>query len=72
MDYQAFHYADTATQALQQLDDTYAAWLADVKSLDESAPAGRGAGEGLFTDYPVAALVLYLNHKALAPRSPAS
>lgn len=66
VDYQTFHYAGTAAQALQQLDDTYAAWLAGVKSLDEAALARPcGPAEGFFADYPLAALVLHINREAL-------
>jgi DinB superfamily len=66
VDYQTFHYAGTAAQALQQLDDTYAAWLAGVKGLDEAALARPcGPAEGFFADYPMAALVLHINREAL-------
>ena len=66
VDYQTFRYAGTAAQALQQLDDTYAAWLTGVKSLDEAALARPcGPAEGPFADYPMAALVLHINREAL-------
>jgi hypothetical protein len=31
VDYQTFHYAGTAAQAVQQLDQVYAVWVAGVK-----------------------------------------
>jgi len=45
--YQAFHYAGTAAQALGQLDDGYAAWLAGLKSLGDGGlarPCGPAEG----------------------------
>ena len=39
VDYDAFHYAGTAAQALAQLDEVYAAWLAGVKSLGDAGLA---------------------------------
>ena len=39
VDYQRFHYAGTAAQALGQLDEVYAAWLAGVTSLDDAGLA---------------------------------
>jgi DinB superfamily len=66
VDYQTFHYAGTAAQAARQLDDTYAAWLAGVKGLDEAALARPcGSAEGFFADYSMAALVLHINREAL-------
>ncbi len=59
VDYQTFGYAGTAAQALQQLDDVYAAWLSGVKSLGDVGLARPcGAAEGPFAEYPMAALVL--------------
>jgi hypothetical protein len=42
VDYQTFHYAGTAAQALQQLDEAYAAWLAGVTSLGDAGLARPG------------------------------
>jgi hypothetical protein len=66
MDYQSFDYAGTAEQALQQLDDAYAGWVAGVKSLDRAALARPcGDAEDLFAEYPMAELVLHINREAL-------
>jgi hypothetical protein len=66
VDYQTFDYARTAAQALQQLDDAYAGWVAGVKSLDHAALARPcGDAEGLFADYPMAELVLHINREAI-------
>ena len=62
----AFNYAGTAAQALRQLDDVYAAWLAGVKSLGEAGLARPcGPAEGPLAEYPMATLVLHINREAL-------
>ena len=62
----AFTYAGTAAQALRQLDDGYAAWLAGVKSLGEAGLARPcGPAEGPLAEYPMATLVLHINREAL-------
>ena len=69
----AFNYAGTAAQALRQLDDVYAAWLASVKSLGEAGLARPcGPAEGPLAEYPMATLVLHINREALhhGARSP--
>ena len=69
MDYQAFHYAGTAGQALRQLDDVYAAGLTGVKSLGDAGLARPcGPAEGPFAEYPMATLVLHINPKLRSPR----
>jgi hypothetical protein len=40
VDYETFEYAGTAAQALRQLDDAYAAWIAGVRGLDAEARRG--------------------------------
>lgn len=66
VDYQTFHYAGTAAQALQQLDDAYAAWLAGVTSLgDGGLVRPCGPAEGPFAESPMARLVLHINREAL-------
>ncbi len=66
VDYYAFHYAGTAAQALAQLDEVYAAWLAGVKSLGDAGLARPcGPAEGPFAEYPMATLVLHVNREAL-------
>jgi hypothetical protein len=58
--------AGTAAQALRQLDDAYAAWIAGVRGLDAEA-LGRpcGPAEGPFAEYPMATLVLHINREVI-------
>jgi hypothetical protein len=64
--YQDFPYAGTATQALAQLDQTYASWRQGVGGLSATALARPcGPAEGLFAEYPMAALVLHINREAI-------
>ena len=66
LDYMTFHYAGTAAQALQQLDDVYAAWVAGVRGLGEAELARPcGPAEDYFAEYPMAALVLHINRETL-------
>jgi hypothetical protein len=66
VDYQAFHYAGTAAQALRQLDEVYAAWLAGVKGLGDGGLARPcGPAEGRSPSSPMATLVLHVNREAL-------
>jgi hypothetical protein len=65
-DYQTFPYAGTAAEALRQLDDAYAAWLAGVRGLGtEGLTRPCGPAEGPFAEYPMAALVLHINREAI-------
>ena len=60
------HYAGTAAQALSQLDEVYAAWLAGVKSLGDAGLAPPcGPAEGPLAGYPMATLVLHINRETL-------
>ena len=53
-------------QAVQQLDEVYAAWLAGVRSLGDAGLARLcGPDEGPLADYPMATLVLHVNREAL-------
>jgi hypothetical protein len=64
--YQDFPYAGTATQALAQLDQTYASWRQGVGGLSATALARPcGPAEGPFAEYPMAALVLHINREAI-------
>lgn len=66
MDYQGFAYAGTADEALRQLDDTYAAWIAGVRGLDAAGlEAPVGPAEGQWADYSMAVLVLHINREAI-------
>jgi len=65
-DYQTFAYAGTAADALQQLDQAYAAWAVGVRSLGAAGLARAcGPGEGPFAEYPMATLVLHINREVL-------
>jgi DinB superfamily len=65
-DYRTWTYAPTAKEALDQLDQAHAAWIAGVRSIgDEGLARCIGAGEGLDADYPFAALVLHINREAI-------
>src|ERR1700683_4427891 len=62
VDYETFEYAGTAAQALRQLDDAYAAWIAGVRRLDAEALARPcGPAEGPFAEDPMVTLVLHIN-----------
>jgi hypothetical protein len=65
-DYDSFAYAETAKEALEQLDAEYATWLAGVESLGESGLARLcGEAEGAYADYPMAALVLHIHRELI-------
>ncbi|MFC5140523.1 DinB family protein [Actinomycetospora rhizophila] len=63
VDYATHHYAATAHEARQQLDDAYAAWTAGVRDADLEAPCGPS--EGPYADAPMAVLVLHINRELL-------
>jgi hypothetical protein len=66
VDYETFTYAGTATEALSQLDDAYAAWIKGVRGLGaEGLAQPCGPAEGPFADYSMAALVLHINREAI-------
>jgi hypothetical protein len=65
-DYDAYEYAATAAEALEQLDAEYAAWQAGVESLGETGlmrPCGEA--EGPYAEFPLAALVLHINRELI-------
>lgn len=65
-EYQTFGYAATAKEALTQLDDGYARWVAGVRGLGEDGLARPcGPAEGPFAEYPLAALVLHIHREVL-------
>lgn len=65
-DYDSFPYAATAAEALAQLDEEYATWLAGVESLGETGLARPcGEAEGPYAEYPMAALVLHINREMI-------
>lgn len=66
MDYFTFHYAGGAGEALAQLDDGYARWVAGVRGLgadDLARPVGEA--EGPYAELPYAALVLHINREVI-------
>jgi hypothetical protein len=66
VDYPTFGYAGTAAAALDQLDSTYAAWLAGVRGLSEADMAKPvGPAEGPWADSPMADLVLHINREVI-------
>jgi hypothetical protein len=66
IDYFDHDYAGTAKEALNQLDEHYAAWRAGVRSLDDAALAEPcGPAEGTYAVWPMAALVLHINRELL-------
>ncbi|PRX44917.1 DinB family protein [Prauserella shujinwangii] len=65
-DYHAFGYAETAEQALAQLDAEYAMWRAGVESLGEAGLARPcGEAEGPYAERPLAELVLHINRELI-------
>lgn len=65
-DYESFAYAATAGEALAQLDDAYARWIAGVRGLDEStAWQPVGPAEGPYAQSPMATLVLHINREVI-------
>ncbi|SRR6266487_2240938 len=66
VDYESFAYADTAAEALDQLDGQYAAWSAGVRELGaDGLERPCGPSEGPFAAYPIGALVLHINREAI-------
>jgi hypothetical protein len=66
MDYETFEYAETAEQALRQLDEGHDRWVAGVRGLGEDGLARPcGPAEGPFAEYPLAALVLHIHREVL-------
>ena len=66
IDYDSFAYASTAAEALVQLDEEYATWLAGVESLGaDGLDRPCGEAEGPYAEYPLAALVLHINRELI-------
>jgi hypothetical protein len=65
-DYASWTYAGSASEALGQLDEQYAAWLGGVHGLGEEGLARPcGPAEGPFADLPLAALVLHITREVI-------
>lgn len=65
-DYVSFEYAETAGEALAQLDAEYATWLAGVEALGEDGLAQPcGAAEGRFAGSSMARLVLHIHRELI-------
>jgi DinB superfamily len=61
-----FAYAGTAERALEQLDETYAGWIAGVRGLGADGLARPcGPAEDPFGDEPMAMLVLHINREVI-------
>lgn len=60
--YEKWVYAGTAAEAMTQLEHELDVWLAGVRGLDLSAPAGN---KEPYPDLPMAALVLHINRELI-------
>ncbi len=66
VDYPTFGYAATADDALAQLDEAYAAWLAGVRGwTDEELALPCGPAEGPWAASARAALVLHISRELI-------
>lgn len=67
VDYESFVYAETASEALDQLDDGYARWLAGVRGwqAERSLDVPVGQAEGPWADQPRGTLVLHINREVI-------
>lgn len=65
-DYSTFRWAETADQALAQLDEEYARWQTGVAALgEEGLWRPVGSAEGPWAESPYAALVLHINREVI-------
>jgi len=65
-DYDTWPYAETAAEALAQLDAEYAIWLAGVTALGEAGlDQPCGPAEGPFAELPMSALVLHIHRELI-------
>jgi len=66
VDYLTFPYAASAREALEQLDEAFAAWTAGVRGWDVDALAQPcGPSEGPWADRSRAELVLHINREVI-------
>jgi DinB superfamily len=67
-DWQTWAYAATAAEALRQLDEGHAAWIAGVRALGAAGlawPVGPAEGDGEYADAPMAQLVLHIHRETI-------
>jgi len=65
-DWMTWHYAGTAAEALRQLDQVHAAWVAGVRGLGADGLARPcGPAEGPFAESSMAALVLHIHREVI-------
>lgn len=65
-DYLTWSYAGSAHEALAQLDEAYAAWVAGVRGLTaETLERPIGPSEGPFAEFPMRDLVLHINREMI-------
>jgi hypothetical protein len=66
-DHPSYQHAGTADEALGQLDEVYAAWIAGVRTLDDAALAAPcGPSEGEYADEPMLGIVLHISREVIA------
>jgi hypothetical protein len=66
MEYTTVEWPGTAKETLAMLNETYTAWIAGVRGLDEARLAEPcGEAEGPFGHLPYATLVLHINREAI-------
>jgi hypothetical protein len=66
IDYASVDWPTTAADAVARLDESYARWLAGIRSLDAAALARSvGEAEGPYAALPMAALVLHINREVI-------
>jgi hypothetical protein len=65
-DWDSFEYPGTAKEALDQLDQQYATWIAGVRGLGIAGLREPcGPAEGPFAEYSMAALVLHIHREVI-------
>ncbi|SDM42523.1 DinB superfamily protein [Lentzea albidocapillata subsp. violacea] len=62
-DYATWQFAQSADEALKQLDDAYEGWMAGARTADLSKAVGPA--EGPFAEEPMATLVLHINREVI-------
>jgi len=66
VDHESFEYADTAADALAQLDEEHDRWIAGVRGLGEAGLSEpSGPAEGPWGDSSMATLVLHINRELI-------